>query len=479
MKKQLSILLLEDDWMDAELLTKSLVRSGMDFNSTIVSSKAEFLNAIKERAFDAILADHSLPQFSSIEALEMVIERQINTPFILVTGTVSEEFAVTILQHGAEDYILKKNLQRLPSAIYKAIERKDIQKEKEAADKALRLSEQKYRLLFERNPMPMWMVSKATLGIVAVNDVAIEHYGYSREEFLQINSRDLVPPEEWDRYLFFVANPVTGIYHSGIWQHIKKSGELIFVDIIANDFMSENEQVRLVLANDVTEKVKTQEKLITSSQEIQRLASHLQVIREEERTSIAREIHDELGQMLTALKINISMMRSKLPEHEKELRARISDVILMTDNITNTVRQIASKLRPGILDDMGLAAALEWQSREFKKHTGIKCIFSEGYTDTNIDNNVATGLFRIYQEALTNVARHSGATEVTSSLRLLDACIVLTIADNGKGFDPESVKTKKRLGLLGMKERAMIMNAELTIDSMPGEGCVVTVKTKL
>ncbi len=205
----------------------------------------------------------------------------------------------------------------------------------------------------------------------------------------------------------------------------------------------------------------------------------MQVIREEERTIIAREIHDELGQMLTVLKINMSMMRSRIPGDENELRKEMNNTIRMTDEISNTVRQIASKLRPGILDDMGLAAAMEWQSREFMKRTGISCNFTEEHSDTVLDTDTATGLFRIYQETLTNIAKHAEATDVDALLKFTDGYLILKITDNGNGFDPETVKAKKTLGLLGMKERASLMNASLIVDSLPGKGCTVTVKLKL
>lgn len=479
MEKQLQLLLLEDDMQDAGLIQKMLERSGMLFNARVVSDKTEFANAISSSRFDVILADHSLPQFSSVDALEMVLDRQLYTPFILVTGTVSEEFAVNILQKGADNYILKNNLQRLPSAIHHAIEKKRIREEKEIADRTLRKSERKYRLLFKKNPMPMWVESRTTLGIIAVNEAAIAHYGYSAEEFQQIGLKDLVPAEDEDKYISLAHKSFTGIHHAGVWKHIKKNGESLFADMIVTDFNTESGPARLLSAHDITEKLKAQENLIQSNQEIRRLVSHLQVIREEERTIIAREIHDELGQMLTVLKINMSMMRSRIPGDENELREEMNNTIRMTDEISNTVRQIASKLRPGILDDMGLAAALEWQSREFMKRTGISCNFTEEHTDTTLDRDMATGLFRIYQETLTNIAKHSEATEVDALLRFTDGHLVLIITDNGNGFDPAAVKAKKTLGLLGMKERAALMNASLVVDSLPGKGCSVTVKLKL
>jgi len=476
-RKELHILLLEDDPVDAEFIQTKLTRGGIRFSAVVVSGKSEFIAALANEEFDVILADHSIPQFSSAEALTVVKEMKPDIPFILVTGTVSEEFAVNILQEGAEDYILKNNLKRLPSSICRTIDKRTAKKEKERADEELVKSEQSYKLLFESNPIPMWMLTKAGNHIIAVNRAAIEHYGYSKEEFLTLNTTDLWPVEDISLFLENAEKHINGVSHSGTARHKKKNGELIFVDIIANSFIWNNEPVRLVLSNDITEKLKAEEKLKISYEEIRQQASRLQDVREEERTDMAREIHDVLGQMLTALRFDISMIGTMLTIEDVDVKEKIADAVGSINELIVTVREIASRLRPGVLDDMGLCAALVWQSRAFKKRTGIACKFSEEYAG-DIEGDVATGLFRIYQEVLTNIARHAEATRVYASLRENDGWLTLSITDDGKGFDPGKIKEKKTLGIIGMKERSLIMNGELSINSNPGSGTTITVKVK-
>ncbi|MES2374244.1 MAG: PAS domain S-box protein [Bacteroidota bacterium] len=482
MNEKLHILILEDDPMDAELIQKIIQRAGISFSSVIASDREEFLAAMEANSFDIILADNSLPQFDSEDALNYIKEKELDVPFILVTGTVSEEFAVNMLQQGVDDYILKKNMHRLPTAFKMAIEKRKTKREKKAALEELYLSESKYKILFESSPMPMWMFDRSSLAFIAVNNAAIEHYGYTREEFFSMKSKDIRPEEDIEKHLASAMSDLSGQYKQGVWRHRKKNGEIIFVEIHAHDVMYNEQSVRLVLINDVTEKLKVEEKLKETLTETRRLAESLQVVREEERTGMAREIHDHLGQMLTVLRLEISMIKSKLTPNDAPIKEKIEGAINTTNEVIATVRKIASKLRPALLDDMGLAAALEWQCREFRKNTGVSCVFTEeNFEDIagQLDKSVATAIFRLSQESLTNIMKYAEATQVQSSLVYKDGLISLQISDNGKGFDVEEIKNKKTLGILGMKERVLIMNGDFELKSKPGSGTTITVKVKL
>ncbi|HUB61647.1 MAG TPA: sensor histidine kinase, partial [Puia sp.] len=191
---------------------------------------------------------------------------------------------------------------------------------------------------------------------------------------------------------------------------------------------------------------------------------------------MAREIHDELGQQLTGLKMDLAWTEEELAaEGNEALRRRITDSLQLLDHTIMTVRKIAAELRPGILDDLGLVAALEWQAEEFEKRSGIKTRFRAGIPGRRYPSPMSIGLFRICQESLTNVARHSGAKAVDIFLGYEEDRIVLRISDDGRGLDPERNKERKTLGLLGMKERAMMMDGTLEISSESGKGMTLTV----
>jgi PAS domain S-box-containing protein len=229
----------------------------------------------------------------------------------------------------------------------------------------------------------------------------------------------------------------------------------------------------------IAEKMKAEEELKKSYQHIRALATHLQNIREEERGSIAREIHDELGQQLTGLKMDIAWLNRKLGRQSEEVDEKFKSTLQLTDETVKTVRRIATELRPSILDDLGLIAAIEWHSSEFEKRFGIQTVFKTAITQLNLDPDIAIGLFRIYQESLTNVLRHADAKKISSSLSINKGILLLNISDNGKGFDIETVSDKKTLGLLGMKERTFIMGGEYEIKSKPGKGTSVTITVPL
>jgi len=235
----------------------------------------------------------------------------------------------------------------------------------------------------------------------------------------------------------------------------------------------------LSLALDVTERRKTEDKLKNANAELHTLSSRLQNLREVERTAIAREIHDELGQQLTGLKIDTLWITRRITKEEKNIKEKLSDMVEHINDAVKTVRRISTELRPSILDDLGLIAALEWQSQEFEKRTGIRSQFTSNRDELNLEVNLSTNIFRVYQEALTNVARHANATQVETIFEEDDNYIHLIVKDNGQGFDLNEIKTNHSFGLIGMKERAMMLNGDLSIESNKPYGTIVFLKVPI
>lgn len=231
--------------------------------------------------------------------------------------------------------------------------------------------------------------------------------------------------------------------------------------------------------NIITRLNKSNRELEDAKNELRTLASHLQNIREEERTNIAREVHDELGQQLTGIKMDVSWLKKKIVMVEPEIKNKFIEMNHNIEEAVNSIRRIAYQLRPAILDDLGLNAALEWQTTEFQRRTGIKCEFESQLNDTNFNKATATSIFRIYQESLTNVSRHSLASEVNSMMFTDDLNCILEIKDNGQGFDTELVGKKSTLGLLGMKERSIMIGAMLEIQSELKKGTCVRLKVPI
>jgi signal transduction histidine kinase len=226
-----------------------------------------------------------------------------------------------------------------------------------------------------------------------------------------------------------------------------------------------------LIASDLSTVKRAEQELRASSEQSRKLAARLLSVREEERTRIAREIHDELGQSLTAVKIDLAWLASRLPRRSAPILERIRSTLDLADSIIQSVRRISTELRPGILD-LGLAAAVEWQAQEFQTRTGIRCELQLPAQEA-VAPNVSTALFRILQETFTNVARHSGATRVEVVLQKERDRLVLAISDNGRGFDQADPSLAESLGLLGMRERAAMLGGGLSVSSAPGKGTSV------
>lgn len=228
------------------------------------------------------------------------------------------------------------------------------------------------------------------------------------------------------------------------------------------------------LEEQIEERRREQVQLESSYGLLRELASRLQAVREEERARIARELHDELGQALTAFRYDLSSLANHMPKANANLRTQTKAMLDRIDATIQLVRRIATELRPGMLDDLGLAAAIEWQAQEFSQRTGIRLDIKLPEMEVNPDRERATAIFRVFQETLTNITRHSKATHVQVQLDTVDDSMRLQVRDNGVGFEQAKVQAKRSLGLLGMQERAEILGGRFQVESAVGKGTTVT-----
>jgi signal transduction histidine kinase len=356
MKKEIHILMLEDNATDAELAGHTLRRGGIRFTHTRVETEEDFVRELDDNPPELILSDYALPGFDGYAALDIAKRKAPNTPFIFVTGTMGEEVAIETLKSGATDYVLKHRLSRLVPSVHRAL--------REAQERA--------------------------------------------------------------------------------------------------------------------ERRRAQEQLRESHEQLRALSVYLQHVREEERTRIAREVHDELGQALTSCKLDLSLLANKVPANLAPLKEKAKALSSHIDATIQTVRRIATELRPGILDHLGLIAALEWQANEFQTRTGIKCDVHTDLHEPVLTPDLATAFFRIFQETLTNVIRHAGATHVVVHLKEAAGRIILEVKDNGRGITPQEISNPSSMGLLGMKERAALLGGTFRIQPAPsGKGTLATVSIPL
>jgi PAS domain S-box-containing protein len=258
-----------------------------------------------------------------------------------------------------------------------------------------------------------------------------------------------------------------------------RSGRMI--DVLWTRFVLSN-GTSIGFGQDVTERKQAEERLRQSYEDLRALSARLRAAREEESARIAREVHDQIGQMLTALRLDVAWLERQLaspappqPPATKALAAKLLAMSRLLDVATDAVHRIISELRPGILDELGLEAAVEWYVGEFEKRTGISCRVASNMAESTLSPDQATALFRILQEALTNVARHAGATAVEIRLAAEAGRVTLGIADNGSGIPEEKIGDSRSIGLLGMRERARALGGDLAVRPKPDRGTTVEV----
>ena len=233
------------------------------------------------------------------------------------------------------------------------------------------------------------------------------------------------------------------------------------------------------LMREIAERREAERRVSLSRQSLRDLTARLQSVREEEQTRIAREIHDELGQALTGLKMDVAWLAKNLPPAAKPLVQKTEAMSGLIDDTIHAVRRIASGLRPEVLDEAGLAAAIEWEIKEFQKRTGVRCRIKLPAQEPVLGREQATAVFRILQEALTNVIRHAHATRLVAELTVSANELQLEVQDNGRGITESELRSGKSLGLLGMRERALLIGAEIDIAGVKGAGTRVTLSLPL
>jgi signal transduction histidine kinase len=225
------------------------------------------------------------------------------------------------------------------------------------------------------------------------------------------------------------------------------------------------------------ERKRAEEELQRALGELRALTRRLEAVREDERTRIARELHDELGMRMTCLKMDLARLQTLMNGGSRsKAEEKFRSMIGLVDTTITAVQGLVAELRPGVLDDLGLVAAIEWQCQDFERRSGIRCIFDAKKEDILLDSAKATAAFRICQETLTNIVRHAGAKEIRVQLDKLDGVLLLEIHDDGRGILPEQMTDARSLGLLGMRERAEAVGGALTIVGLPGQGTTLTLR---
>ena len=347
------------------------------------------------------------------------------------------------------------------------------------AEQAVKQSEEHYRHLFEQSRDAIYTTTREGK-FVDINQSFLGLFGYTREEIIGFKAQEIYAnPSDQPRLKQEVDQK--GFVRDFEAKLRKKDGTEIDCLITASVRQADDRSILGYqgIIRDITKRKQAEAELKRSQEELRNLTAHLQSVREEERRSLARDIHDDLGQALTALKMDLSLLRKKFPKDQKPLLDRTQAISKLMDTSIETVKRISTELRPGVLDDLGLTAAIEWQAEEFQHRTGITCEVTSDPRDIILDRDRSTAIFRIFQESLTNVARHAQATRVTASLKEKAGTLELKVRDNGRGITKEQISDPKSFGIIGMRERVYPWEGQVKVKSAPGQGTTVEVRIPL
>ena len=342
----------------------------------------------------------------------------------------------------------------------------------EDAKRALEESAAKYQLLFENDPNAILLVDAQTLRVVEANPAATRLYGYTLEEFRRLSAPDLsAEPQETVRTISALKDGEVGRVSAR--KHRRKDGSVFFAELMGSLFEALGRQVNCTIVRDRTAELAQSRTMENSRLALERLSRHLQQSVEKERTRLAQEIHDDLGQTLTALSLGLQSLLDRVKDRESgDLSG--DELLTLSNRALGAVRRIASGLRPRMLDHLGLVPALEWLCEDFSEWSGVDTRISSSHQEVELEPDVATAVFRVCQEALTNVARHADATTVEVEFEQEEDGLVLRVRDNGRGMSAETNSDPDSMGLTGMRQRARAIGGELAIDTIPDQATTVS-----
>jgi signal transduction histidine kinase len=464
---KLHILLVEDSPDDAELVKQELLQAGLAPVLHRVDSAAGLAEALTHRSWDMVISDYNLPGFSGTEALQLLRAHSTYLPFIVVSGRIGEEEAVALMKAGADDYVMKDKLARLVPAVERSLREAQSRLESRIAQLALRESEARFKAIVSNMPGMVFQLQLADDGgasFTYVSDGCQALFG-APARMLQMDPDvlfDRILPEDLPA---FMESMQTAFQRRGNWNwegriRLAGSNEVKWVDLRSRSRLHDATGVCWdgIISNITQNKIIDRE-IRRSRADLGRLSEHVESVKEQERSRIAREIHDDLGGTLTAIKIMLMRMGKGLAPEAKEALQRLHSTEALLDSAMEVTRRISTELRPGILD-LGIVAAIEWQASEFEKRMDMGCQVTCTHKEIPLDNKISIALFRIFQEALTNIAKHAGATRVEVELEADADNVMLQVHDNGYGISSEDLAKPQAFGILGMQERARNLGGE-------------------
>ncbi len=474
------ILIVEDEAQVARVLESHLRRLGYEVLGAVDNGDAALQLAATHAPALALL-DIELPGAMDGFAIAERLLRDFDIPSVFLTGRGDEDTLERVRKSGSFGYLLKPfRAEELKAALNLAL----LRHEREAQ---LAQVERSFSAAIRSIADAVILTDKT--GTITFLNVAAERCtgwpaadAVGRKLDAVFQARNGGQPLKTRAWLKQATAEATAPEPPREWTLLTADKRELPIEVSVAPIRDEARGVlgAVFVFRDITERKRFEVELKKSQAELRSLAGHLEVVREDERTRIAREIHDELGQMLTGFKMDLAWLEKKLSEPKPgepfALLVKVQSMFSLLHSMVQTVRRISAELRPGVLDTLGLEAAVEWQVNDFQQRTGVRGVVTGHLREDALTRPAATALFRVLQESLTNVVRHAKASRVLVNLEEADGKVTLQVSDNGCGIAPADVRKGGTFGLLGMRERIAALGGECDICGEPGRGTVVRVR---
>jgi PAS domain S-box-containing protein len=468
--KPLDILIVEDSPIIQRLMVTVLARAG--YSVEVCGRGDEAMALAVAQHPKLILLDVGLPDtdgFTLCRQLKALDATQ-DIPIIFVTGSDQAEDEAMSFEAGGADFIAKPVrppvlLARVKAHILLQVQRRSL--------------EGTFRDVIEYAPV-MFLLADMAGKIVQTNAKAQRHLGYSFAELKGLPLSEIIPGCEPYLQVRAVDADEPADASAQLTEHVEiacrcKDGSAFPGEVTFSLLTQSKSPLHMVVLQNISVRVNTFKSLEESRQRIRELAAEHENTREDERKHIAREVHDELGQVLSAMRMDLSFLNLQFGKQLPELATKVAEMKRLADRAIDGVRHVVTVLRPEVLD-WGLVPAIGWLRDEFFKHSGVRCTFSCNLEEVNMPEAKSRLIYRIVQESLTNITRYAQASEVDIQLIFSEAQCLLSVQDNGCGFDPQQLGPRRTYGLLGMRERSITLGGELVLDSVLGRGTLVSVR---
>ncbi|MCK9285635.1 MAG: histidine kinase [Rhodocyclaceae bacterium] len=483
---KLRLLLADHQDGNQEQLQRLIAAAGYLPDITRIESTAQLGAALASLGWDALICADNEPALPLSAVLQHVAKLKLDLPILILAATGEEEHVIRAIQNGAHDCFGSDRLQRLVPALEREVREARHRADHRAALEMIKASEDRFRALASNMPGMVFQLARDANG-----EMRFLYASEGGHKLLGLNPHELLGG--FDRFIDVIAaedraallaalstsaeelaifNWEGRIRHRGHqkskWANLRSSPQRL----------SDGSIHWHGIATDITRSKETEAALRRSREQLAELSSYLEAAKEEERERIARDIHDELGSILVAIKIEAALLAGKLPRETPHLAEKAQAIEALLDQAMGTASRVARELRPGILKEFGLQAALECQAEDFAQRTGIGCRF-QCEDDIDLDEQRSLALFRIVQEALTNVAKHAHASLVALRLYRDGRHLVLEVRDNGRGISEREINKPKSFGIRGIRERSRSLGGEFRIEAGEQGGTHIALRLPL